>query len=81
MAFGLRPAEELYSVHDDPIDLVNRADDPELGGIKSKLATQLDEYRLATADPRATGNGQLLDDVMRRYPVTGSNNTATEQSR
>jgi uncharacterized sulfatase len=81
MAFGLRPAEELYSVHDDPLDLVNRAEDPELGGIKTALATQLDGYLAATADPRAIGNGQLLDDVMRRYPVTGSNNPTTEQSR
>jgi uncharacterized sulfatase len=81
MAFAKRPGEELYSVHDDPLDLVNRAEDPELGGIKTKLATQLDGYLAATVDPRATGNGALLDEVMSRYPVTGANNPSTPQVR
>ena len=81
MAFGLRPAEELYAVHDDPLDLTNRANDPELGGIKAKLSTQLDQYLAVTSDPRASGEGQFLDAVMRRYPVTGSNSPTTEPSR
>lgn len=81
MAFARRPAEELYSVHDDPLDLVNRADDPELGGIKAKLVTQLDSYLASTADPRTTGSGQLLDDVMQKYPHLGANNSSAEQSR
>jgi hypothetical protein len=61
--------------------MLYRADDPELGGIKTKLATQLDAYLASTADPRSTGNGQRLDEVMRRYPVTGSNNPSAEQRR
>ena len=81
MAFGLRPAEELYAVHDDPLDLTNRANDPELGGIKAKLSIQLDQYLAVTSDPRASGEGQFLDAVMRRYPVTGSNSPTTEPSR
>ena len=81
MAFAKRPAEELYSVHDDPLDMANRASDPELGGIKTKLSTQLDAYLTATADPRATGNAALLDSVMLKYPYLGTNNPTTEQSR
>ena len=81
MAFGLRPAEELYSVHDDPLDLTNRANDPELGGIKAKLSTQLDQYLAATADPRAAGNGQLLDAVMLKHPHLGANDPSAGQSR
>jgi hypothetical protein len=81
MAFGKRPGEELYSVHDDPLDLVNRAEDPELGGIKTTLATQLDSYLTATADPRASGNGALLDAVMLKYPHLGTNSPSAGQSR
>ena len=72
-AFGKRPAEELYAIAGDPYNLNNLAADPAHAETKKQLAEKLQQHLIATADPRATGNAQLLDDIMKRYPVIGSN--------
>ncbi len=61
LAFGKRPAEELYDCKKDPEQLVNVADDPAYADVKGKLATQLMEQLLATGDPRASGGGEEFD--------------------
>ncbi|MBK9171053.1 MAG: sulfatase [Bryobacterales bacterium] len=73
LAFGPRPAEELYSAADDPANLRNLAGDEDFAGIKRELAQRLDGYLARTGDPRAAGRAEELDAVMRRFPVLGAN--------
>jgi uncharacterized sulfatase len=72
-AFGLRPGEELYAVEKDPFNLTNLAGDPSYAGVKAKLSRKLDARLKATKDPRALGRGSGLDELMKRYPIVGSN--------
>jgi len=63
LAFGLRPAEELYDCRNDPGQLVNVAADPAYSEIREAFAAQLMEQLLATGDPRASGGGDEFDRV------------------
>jgi N-sulfoglucosamine sulfohydrolase len=63
LAFGKRPAEELYDCRKDPGQLVNLAYDPAFKEMKEELSAQLMEELLATGDPRATGGGDEFDRV------------------
>jgi arylsulfatase A-like enzyme len=67
LAFGKRPAEELYDCRKDPEQLVNLADDPAFADIKQKLSSLLMEQLEKTGDPRATGGGDEFDE----YPYLG----------
>jgi len=73
MAFGPRPAEQLFDVRRDPENLRNLAAEPGYAEIKQLLAAKLDGYLRRTDDPRAHGRGIELDEIMQRYPVLGSN--------
>jgi arylsulfatase A-like enzyme len=75
LSFGKRPAEELYAVKNDPYNLTNLAADPKHSAARNRLSQQLDRYLVKTEDPRATGRGELLDAVMKAFPVLGSNQT------
>lgn len=77
LAFGKRPAEELYLVEKDPYDLNNVAGDPAYGTVKQSLEQRLQKHLTGTRDPRATGNGSSLDAIMKRYPVLGSNSDSS----
>lgn len=61
MAFGRRPAEELYRVSDDPQCLLNLANDPAMAETKASLRTRLRQMLRAEGDPRETGNAQVFD--------------------
>ena len=63
LAFGKRPAEELYDCSRDPEQLVNLAEDPAYAEIRDKLSEQLMGQLVATGDPRATGGGDEFDEV------------------
>jgi len=63
LAFGKRPAEELYDCQKDPDQLINLAEDPAYAEIREKLSKQLMDQLLATEDPRATGGGDDFDTV------------------
>jgi hypothetical protein len=63
LAFGKRPAEELYDCLKDPEQLVNVAGDPAYVKIKEELSARLMEQLLATEDPRVTGGGDAFDTV------------------
>ena len=52
LAFSKRPAEELYSVIDDPYNLVNLANDPSLQTIKEELQKMLSDWMSSTGDLR-----------------------------
>ena len=49
-----RPEEELYRVANDPFEMENLADDPELAGIKEKLRAELQLWMKAQGDPGAS---------------------------
>ena len=68
LAFGKRPAEELYDVREDPFNMRNLAGKAQYEKIRKDLAARLDAYLKRTADPRALGRGEELDAVMRRFP-------------
>ena len=67
LAFGKRPAEELYDLRKDPDQLNNVADKPEYARAKNKLSAALIAELKATKDPRVLGKGDLFD----KYPYYG----------
>jgi len=67
LAFGKRPAEELYDLRKDPGQLNNVADKPQYEKAKKKLATELTAKLKATKDPRVLGKGDIFD----KYPYYG----------
>lgn len=73
LAFGQRPAEELYVLGTDPDQLNNVAQNSAYVEIKSRLSSQLDQELTSSGDPRALGDGRSFDAVMQRYPLEGSN--------
>ena len=52
IGFGKRPAEELYSVEDDPYHMRNLANEPDFEGIKEDLSTTLMSVLEEQQDPR-----------------------------
>ena len=67
LAFGKRPAEELYDVRQDPHNLSNLAAVPEHRAVKEKLRATLDRWMKDTQDPRSSGGDGPWD----RYPYYG----------
>jgi N-sulfoglucosamine sulfohydrolase len=55
LAFGMRPAEELYDLETDPDQINNVAELAEYSDVKEKLSQQLQDYTAETGDPRALG--------------------------
>jgi N-sulfoglucosamine sulfohydrolase len=55
-AFGKRPAEELYDVHNDPDMINNLAGNKEFAAVKKKLADQLMKELTRAQDPRVVEN-------------------------
>ena len=55
LAFGRRPAEELYDMENDPEQLHNLASDPALAETKRALAERMANHLRATHDPRQRG--------------------------
>jgi N-sulfoglucosamine sulfohydrolase len=67
LAFGKRPAEELYDLKKDPAQLDNVAGKLEYVKIQKKLAAELIAELKATKDPRVLGKGDMFD----QYPYYG----------
>jgi arylsulfatase A-like enzyme len=61
MAFGKRPAEELYDVSKDPDCVTDLADDPKYQTTKQKLRAQMERELKAQGDPRMFGKGSVFD--------------------
>jgi arylsulfatase A-like enzyme len=61
LCFGLRPAEELYRVTDDPDCVKNLAADPALQSLKQQLRDELEASLRKDGDPRALGKGEVFD--------------------
>ena len=61
LAFGMRPAEELYDLKKDPGQIHNVANVREYDTIRKDLGVRLFEGLSATGDPRIEGRGELFD--------------------
>lgn len=61
LAFGKRPARELFDLRKDPWEMHNVADRPEYSSIVRDLDARLMAELKATADPRVEGRGDVFD--------------------
>jgi arylsulfatase A-like enzyme len=68
MAFGKRPAEELYDLKQDPDCLHNLANDPQHQSMKHQLRRQMEHELRAQGDPRMFGRGAVFD----QYPYANA---------
>ena len=68
LAFGKRPAEELFDLNSDPGQINNVAELEAYSGIREKLSIRLQEYTAETGDPRALGKDAPWD----FYPYYGT---------
>ncbi len=68
LAWGIRPAEELYDLKQDPSQMTNLAGDSRYAQAKRALHEQLWEHLQETTDPRVIGGPVLWD----HYPYYGS---------
>ena len=71
LAFGLRPAEELFDLQTDPDEIKNVAGNPAYAETKRRLADQLMAELKRTGDPRVSGDGSTYD----KPPFAGTNAT------
>lgn len=70
LAFGKRPAEELYNCRKDPHQMNNLAGDPAYASKKQDLAKRLTKYLKTTGDPRETSQAAPWDN----WPYYGRKN-------
>jgi arylsulfatase A-like enzyme len=68
LAFGKRPAEELYRVSVDPDCVENLAGKPEFAKIKLELAGRMAEMLREQGDPRALGKSDFFDTIQYHGP-------------
>ncbi len=61
LCFGLRPAEELYDLRNDPWQTNNVAAMPALADAKEKLRADLEAWRQSTKDPRLDPKDQRFE--------------------
>jgi arylsulfatase A-like enzyme len=61
LAFGKRPAEELYDLRKDPDQVHNVAADPAYAAQKKELADRLTKLLTDAGDPRVTRDGQTFE--------------------
>lgn len=60
-AFGLRPAEELYDLANDPHQIKNVANEAKFSDAKKMLSERLMRVLTENGDPRVTGDGSSFD--------------------
>ena len=64
LAFGKRPAEELYDLARDPYCLTNLAGDPRHQGLQRRLRQEMERELRAQGDPRQAGRGDVFDNYV-----------------
>jgi hypothetical protein len=68
LAFGKRPAEELYDLRRDPWQINNVASSAGYAGVRQRLAGELEAYLRETGDPRVVGGKPIWDTAMYYQP-------------
>ncbi|MCP5535086.1 MAG: sulfatase [Akkermansiaceae bacterium] len=68
IAFGMRPAEQLYDIKSDPHCLKDIAREPQYADVKARLREQLDSRLTRQGDPRMSGS-EVFDSYP-RYSTT-----------
>jgi hypothetical protein len=63
LAFGKRPAEELYDVSSDPHCIENLAADDEFARLREELWAELRDLLRETGDPRMCGAPEYFDTI------------------
>ena len=71
LAFGIRPAEELYDLKNDPHQMVNVAGSTAMAAAQATIRKQLFDYLRQTKDPRVVGGAADWD----YYPYYGKIST------
>ena len=71
LAFGMRPAEELYDLNSDPHQLVNLAGATAMAEMQAALHGRLFDHLRKTHDPRVIGGSVDWD----YYPYYGKIST------
>ncbi len=66
LAFGKKPAEELYQLDQDPYCLDNLAANPAFAATGRRLREQMEKQLINQQDPRMSGKGHLFD----QYPYS-----------
>lgn len=61
LSFGLRPADELYRLSDDPRGVRNLANDPAFAPVVEELKYKMLGMLKEEQDPRALGDGAIFD--------------------
>ncbi len=69
LSFGLRPAEELYAVRDDPYQLQNLASDASHQNTLIQMRNQLQQWMEDTGDLRATDPTSPYWDTVKYVPT------------
>lgn len=64
LAFGKRPAEELYNIVKDPECINNLAQNNDHQNLKEEMWQQLKSKLKATDDPRIFGDGEIFDEYV-----------------
>lgn len=75
LAFGKRPAEELYDLAKDPDQLRNVAADPAYAEARQRMAADLEKRLTETQDPRVVGGGEKFDE----YPYRTADKPAAKK--
>ena len=68
LAFGKRPAEELYDLKKDPDQMKNVAADAAYADAKKQMAAELEKFLAETKDPRFLGNAKFDEYPYRSGP-------------
>ncbi len=68
MAFGRRPADELFDIAADPQCMTNLAEKTKYQTVKKQLREQLFQELKAQGDPRMLGQGEIFDN----YPYAAA---------
>ncbi|QDV20953.1 Sulfatase [Gimesia panareensis] len=72
LAFGKRPAEELFAIDSDQECMQNLADNPQYQKVKQELKQQLETELKAQQDPRMSGKGGVFEAYQYSDPRTRS---------
>lgn len=72
LCFGKRPAEELYSIKNDPDCVENLIDHPDYQAAKKALRKQMETELKEQGDPRMSGEGDIFEKF--EYAQDGNRN-------